>query len=67
MSKSDFKKTIKKAILLADTIEKAAKLSHAIDDILEGLEEIEKSLFPLKINNLIKEHLEADKGRRNTR
>ena len=66
MSNNDLKKTIKKAIFIADTIEKAMKISRIIDDISEGIEEIEKSVYSSKSNNFIKEHLYIEKSKRST-
>ncbi len=64
MSKSDLIKTVKKAIILADALENAVKISHAIDDLSEGIEEIEKSLRLSKKNYSTKEYLRIDKNKK---
>lgn len=43
MDKNHTVKSIKKAIRMAFAIEKVIKISNAIDDISDGIEEIEQS------------------------
>lgn len=64
MSKNDLKKNIEKAIIIADVLEKAVKISHHIDDLSEGIEEIEKSLRLSKKNHFTREYLNIDKNKK---
>ena len=64
MNKSDLKNAVKKAIIIADALEKAVKISHAIDDLSEGIEEIEKSLRLSRKNYFAREYSMIDKNKK---
>ena len=48
MAETDIAKSIKKAIKIAFALDKVIKISKAIDDLSDGIEEIEQSLGKAK-------------------
>ncbi len=56
MGKNDINRTIKKAIKMAFAIEKVIRISNEINDLSDGIEEIERSLGKSKRCNNFRQY-----------
>lgn len=64
MADNDFNKVLKKAIFIAGALDKAVRISRFMNDMADGIEEIEKSINLAKQDHIVQEYIFTDKKRK---